>query len=108
MAKKAADTQPKKSAEQEQAELEAALDKLSPQEAEMFVRALELTMKKRRIMMFGYLSAALLMVIGFLWAFYMYGTHDQHKFIGWVFLVPFTIAGISFIVFGRIAKGIKK
>ena len=98
----------KKPSEKEQRELQKALDQLTPEQAEMFVQALELTMKKRRIMLLGYLLAVLAIVIGFGWALYMYGTHEYGTFFGWVFLIPFAIAGATFILFGKIARRMKK
>jgi hypothetical protein len=89
-------------------DFEAELAKLSPEQADMFLRALELTLKKRRVMLVGYIAAALAIIIGFGWALYMFGTHQRGTFIGWVFLVPFASAGALFILFGKLAARIKK
>ena len=84
--------------------LEDAIAKLSPEQAEMFMRVLTLTMKKRRIMLFGNLLALFLMVSGMLWAFVAYGQRDPGSFSAWVFLVPFASAGLSLWLFGRVAS----
>ncbi len=84
------------------------LAKLTPEQAELFLRALELTMKKRRYMLLGYLSAVVAMIVGFVWALYMFGTREPGSFIGWVFLVPFACAGALFMLFGAISRRIRK
>jgi len=84
--------------------LRESLEALTPEQADMFLRALELTMRKRRMMLFGYLGAALAMVVGTVWSLYMYGTHEPGTFIGWVFLIPFAIAGSSLYIFGKISR----
>lgn len=88
------------------ADLEKALADLTPEQAEMFVAALELAMKKRRVMLVGNLAAALAILIGMLWALYMYGGHEPGTFIGWVFLVPFAVAGAIMVGAAKIAKRI--
>jgi hypothetical protein len=87
--------------------LDEALAKLSPEEARLFVQALELAVRKRRVMLYGHLLAILCLIVGFLWALYMYGAHEPGTFIGWVFLVPFAGAGTSMLLFAKLAKRIK-
>jgi hypothetical protein len=91
-----------------EAELQQRLAELTPEQAEMFVRALELAMKKRRIMLFGYMASLLGLLAGSVWALYIYVTHEPGTFIGWAFLVPFAVAGLIMLTFGRVAKGIKR
>lgn len=98
----------KNASDDEQAELEKQLSELSPEEAEMFARALELTLKKRRIMLIGHLAAVLAVVLGFLGALYYYGSQEGDAFIGWVFLVPVGVAGVILLLFGKLAKRVKK
>jgi hypothetical protein len=95
-------------AEKADDDLQQRLANLTPEQAEMFVRALELAMKKRRIMLFGYLGALLGLVTSSIWAFYVYAVHEPGTFIGWVFLVPFALAGAFLFTFGRLAKRIKR
>jgi hypothetical protein len=84
--------------------LEEAIAQLSPEQAEMFVTILEQTMKKRRLMLIGNLAAVVALVVGSLWAFYMFGNRDEGEFVGWVFLVPFAAAGAFLTIFGRLAR----
>ena len=78
---------------------------LTPEQREMFERALTLTVRKRRILMIGYLATAISLVLGLLWALYIYGkTHDSGDFIGWVFLVPPLVAACVLMLFGRLAR----
>jgi hypothetical protein len=89
-------------------DLEAELEKLTPEQAEMFVRALELAMKKRRVLLAGHLLAILALITGSALAFYLYGTGDPDSFRGWVFLIPLATAAVLYIGFGKLARRIKK
>jgi hypothetical protein len=84
--------------------LEEAIAKLTPEQADMFMRALALTMRKRRLMLVGNLLALLLTVIGMLFAFVAYGNREPGSFVGWVFLVPIGSAGFVLWFFGKLAK----
>lgn len=90
--------------EKEGETLEEALGQLTPEQTEMFMRALTHTMRKRRLMLVGNLLALLIMLFGLLWAFYMFGSREPGAFTGWVFLVPFALAGASLTLFGKLAK----
>lgn len=93
-----------KSPEKSDQSLEEALAKLSPEEARLFAQALELSLRKRRVMLIGNLLAILFLIMGFLWALYVFGSHQRGTFIGWVFLVPFGGAGACLVLFGRLAR----
>lgn len=84
--------------------LEEAIAKLTPEQAEMFMKALTLTMKKRRLMLMGTLLALLVLVAGTIWAFITFANREPGSFKIWVFLVPFAGAGLSMWIFGRLAK----
>ena len=85
-------------------ELAEAIAKLSPEEADMFVRALEMTMKRRRLLLRGYLAALVTLIAGMVLALYVYGSREPGTFVGWVFLIPFAGVGIILSVFGHLAK----
>ena len=84
------------------------VQQLSPEQAELFLRALELALKKRRIMIAGYLAALFAILIGLVGALYIYASSAPAQFLSWVFLIPFLLAGILIFGFGRLAKRIKK
>ena len=87
--------------------LEEKLRELSPEQIELFVEALRQAMRKRKLMLVGYLSALLCVVLGLGWALFMYVTREPGTFVGWVFLVPFTLAATCMWIFGRLARRIK-
>ena len=89
-------------------DIEAELQKLSPEQAAMFVDMLELAMKKRRMMLLGYLTALVVLVAGSVFSLWAYATHEPGTFIGWAMLVPFAGVGVVFIVFSRLTKRIGK
>jgi hypothetical protein len=90
------------------AELARKLEELTPEQAELFVRALELAMRKRRVLIAGYIAAALSLVLGWLWALYIFGkTTGSGQFMAWVFLVPPLLAAIVLVTFGRISRRLR-
>jgi hypothetical protein len=81
---------------------------LTPEQRAMFERAFELTVKKRRVLMIGYLATAIALLLGMAWALYIFGkTHGGEEFMGWVFLVPPLVAAIVLMLFGRLARRLK-
>lgn len=95
-------------ANQAEAELARKLEALAPEQQEMFVRALHLAMRKRRVLLIGYLATALSLVLGWLWALYIFGkTRGSGEFMVWVFLVPPALAAIILVMFGRISRGLR-
>ncbi len=90
------------------AELARKLEELTPEQAELFVRALHLAMRKRRMLIAGYLASAISLVLGWLWALYIFGkTTGSGEFMAWVFLVPPLLAAIILVTFGRISRGLR-
>lgn len=89
-------------------ELSKKLEELTPEEAEMFVRALHLAMRKRRVLIAGYLATAIALVLGWLWALYIYGkTSGSGEFMAWVFLIPPALGAILLFMFGRISRRLR-
>jgi hypothetical protein len=88
--------------------LEERIKQLTPQEAQLFVQALELAMKKRRIMLAGYLLSLLVLLGGLLWGFYHHTTHLDTPLRGWVFLVPMAGCGAILWLSGRLARRIRR
>ena len=84
--------------------IEEQLDELTPEQAEMFVRALELAMRKRRWMMIGYLGALIAVVVGMMVSLYIWGTREPGTFVGWVFLLPPALAGAVIWGTGKYVK----
>lgn len=86
--------------------IEDKLNELSPEEAEAFVMALELALRKRRWMLIGYFAALLAVVLGTALALYLWGTREPGTFVGWVFLIPPGVAGLVIWATGRYVKRI--
>ena len=80
-------------------DLARAIEQLSPDEAAFFLTKLEAAIKKRKIQITGYLVAMLIWLIGMVFALIYYGTYDG--FVGWVFLLPFALVGLTLYAFGR-------
>lgn len=88
-------------------ELEEKLRELDPEQIKMFVLALGAAMRKRRILLLGYLTALLCVVLGLAFALIVWANHEPGTFIGWVFFIPFALAGGSLWVFGKLADRIQ-
>lgn len=84
-------------------ELAQAIEKLNPEEAQFFLEKLERAIRKRKIMITGYLAAMLVWVLGMVGGLIYYGTAGK-GFVGWVFLLPFLFVGIVLYAFGRWAE----
>ena len=89
------------------AELAAAIEQLSPQEAEFFVDRLERALRKRKLQLTGYLVALGVWLLGMTGAvIYAAGQRD---FVAWVYAIPFALVGAVLWGFGvwanRIARG---
>ena len=79
----------------------AAVEKLSPAEAAAVLEVLEKAMKRRKIQLWGYLVAAVVMVVGTLGALVWYGSQEEGTFVGWAFLLPLGLCGLVVFVFGK-------
>jgi len=89
-------------------EFQRKLDALTPEQKAMFMRAFELALRKRRVLLMGYLAAVIALILGLLWALYIYGkTLGSGEFMAWVFLVPLFLAGVILFGVGRLARRIK-
>ena len=89
-------------------ELAKKLDGLTPEQVEMFARALELAMRKKRVRLIGYALTALSLTLGTIWALYIYGkTLGSGESMTWVFLVPIALAAIILLFFGRLSNNLK-
>jgi hypothetical protein len=93
-----------------QADLEDAIKQLKPDEAAYFLKRLEAALKKRRLMMSGYIVAMVAWIVGMVCALAYFGIASG--FVGWVFLVPFAIVGAILWGFGtwanRVGRSVKK
>ena len=87
-------------------ELAKAVAKLSPEEALFFLAKLEAVMNKRKLQLTGYLVALVAWMVGMFFAIVYYGSHDG--FVGWVFLMPFTFAGVILFAFGKWSEKVGK
>ncbi len=81
-----------------------AIKNLSPEEAALFLFHLESKYKRRKIQLTGYLVAMLLWIGGMLLALMIFGLASG--FVGWVFLVPFALVGVTLWGFGKWADKI--
>lgn len=79
-------------------DLADAVGKLSPREAEVFLRKLEAALRKRKIMLSGYLVAMVVWVIAMAGALAYFGMASG--FVGWVLLAPFALVGLILWWFG--------
>jgi hypothetical protein len=75
--------------------------KLTQEQIDKLVAAIDKVERKRRIMLAGYVVALVLLVGGQVGAFVIFASAPPGTFVGWVFLVPFAAVGAVMWVFGR-------
>jgi hypothetical protein len=85
-------------------DLAAELAKLDPEQAQMFAAALELAMRKRRIMLLGLLLSIVVVGFGEFGALLFWVAREPGTFVGWVFLVPLAVAGVILVATGKLAR----
>jgi hypothetical protein len=85
-----------------EADLADLIGKLDPVEADFFLRKLEAALRKRKIMLSGYIVAMVAWLVGMVCALAYFGMASG--FTGWVFLVPFLIVGVILWIFGGLAE----
>jgi hypothetical protein len=86
--------------------LEDAIKKLSPDEARIFLWHLELSVRKRKLQLTGYLVAITLWLVTMVGALAIYGSTSH--FVGYLFVVPFGLVGLTLWGFGRAAENVTK
>ena len=77
---------------------------LSEEELEVLKRAVERIARRRKVQLYGYTLALLVMILGVLGSLYVYGVAPPGRFVGWVFFIPFALVGAILWVFGRWAR----
>ena len=87
-------------------QLAAAIDRLTSDEAQYFLAKLEAALRKRKLMLSGYIIAMVAWVVGMVCALAYFGIASG--FVGWVFLVPFAFVGLILWVFGAWANRVGK
>jgi hypothetical protein len=81
--------------------LASAVANLSPAEANKVLELLEKALKRRKIQMWGYLLAGVVLILGFVGALYWYGLQPEGTFVGWVAMVPLGLCGVVLFTFGK-------
>jgi hypothetical protein len=85
-----------------QEDLAKLIGNLNQAEADYFLKKLEAALRKRKIMLSGYIIAMVAWVVGMVCALAYFGIASG--FTGWVFLVPFLIVGLILWLFGTLAE----
>lgn len=79
----------------------AEAPKLSQEQIDRLIAKIEQVERKRKIMLAGYLLAAVLLIGGQVMALFVFATASSGVFVGWVFFVPFLVVGLVLWAFGR-------
>ena len=75
------------------AQIEEGIKNMPPEKAAELVAMLEASLRRRKIELYGYLGAAVVLLIGMVVALYIYGATDHGNFMSWIFLIPMGLAG---------------
>jgi hypothetical protein len=85
-----------------QEDLETLIGNLNPTEADYFLKKLEAALRKRKIMLSGYIVAMVAWLVSMVCAIAYFGMASG--FTAWVFLVPFAMVGLILWIFGGLAE----
>lgn len=88
------------------AELQAAIAKLTPDEAAHFIAKLEVSAQKNRIQLWGYLVAIAMWLLTMAGALVYYTYSPKGTFVAWVLTIPFVTVGVLLWLFGRWADAV--
>ncbi len=91
-----------------QADIERAVRELPPERAAELVAMLEASIKRRKIELYGYLAAAVIVVVGMLGTLWIMGKYGGSSFVAWVLLIPLALAGAVMTWVGKRAKAAGK
>jgi len=83
------------------AKIEEGLKNMPPEKAAELVAMLETSLRRRKIELYGYVAAAVVMLVGMVVALYIYGATDHGNFMSWIFLVPMALGGAVMWFVGR-------
>jgi hypothetical protein len=84
-----------------QARLAAAIEKLTPDEAQKVLAILEREMKKRSIQLYGYIASGIALIIGMVGVLVYWGSVPDGTPVAWTIPIPFLFVAIILLVFGR-------
>jgi hypothetical protein len=87
-----------------QKDIEQAVRELPPERAAELVAMLEASMQRRKLELYGYIAAAVLVLIGMIGAVIMMGTGQSGSIISWVMLLPLALAGLVMWRVGKKAR----
>jgi hypothetical protein len=89
------------------ADVEKAIQQLTPEEATHFLALIERALKRRRIQFAGYMVSLVVLITTMTGALLYVGASPKGAFVGWAFFIPFLAVGAIFWIFGRWANRYK-
>jgi hypothetical protein len=90
-----------------QQQVAEAIEKLTPEEAQIFLEVLEKRLQKSKIQIWGYVTAGVTLLVTMLGVLIYWGSTDTGTFIGWIMMIPFLLVGAILWGFGRWANRIE-
>jgi hypothetical protein len=82
-------------------EIAQAVAKLDPTEAAYFLNRLQGAIRKRKIQLWGYLTAIAMWAVTMGLALMYWVSTPRGTFVGWIFIIPFISVGVMLFLFGR-------
>jgi hypothetical protein len=87
-----------------QRDIEQAVRELPPERAAELVAMLEASIKRRKLELYGYLAAAVIVLLGLIGGLLIMGSTSSGSFVGWTFFIPIGLAGLVMWLVGRKAR----
>jgi len=87
--------------------IEKQIAELSPEEARLFAEMIGMALRKRRLLLIGYVVALTAVLAGMVIGLWIYGAYGQGRFVGWVFMLPPLLGGLVLWLVGRRVRRMK-
>jgi hypothetical protein len=84
-----------------QARLAAAIEKLTPAEAQKVLEILEREMTKRSRQLYGYIASGIALIVGMIGVLVYWGSVPEGTSVAWTIPIPFLFVAIMLMIFGR-------
>ena len=91
-----------------QRNIERAVRELPPERAAELVAMLEASIKRRKLELYGYVAAAIIVLLGLVGGLLVMGSAKEGSFIGWIFFIPIGLAGLVMWLVGKKARAAQK
>jgi hypothetical protein len=89
------------------ARLAAAIEQLTPEEAQKVLAVLEREMRSRSIQLYGYIASGIVLIVGMLGVLVYWGSVPDGTSVAWTIPIPFLFVAVILWACGRWANRVR-